>query len=291
MNEFICPSYAPQITYLLLRHQVKLSKKPNVVISSGSWPTIVRRRQRHCQALKESSSSFSSVETMKATHIDERRRDHVSDNYARVDYIIIVSRPRRHRKVGSVCLFLLTTNSPSPIPSFGHPPSCTMLIMLVAFLVAAFAVLCIRVPSVWLALVAADDLSDARELSLVVASRAFHLPLPPLSLSAFHEALTPAPFAPRHPTGNPFRESGPPACMAKLIMMRHKVTRSYPRSALPARILTPRFGPQLNQANTRRRRTSAPAPRPAPRQFTLPAPRLRAAPWIRMPKHFGLQHH
>ena len=167
-----------------------------------------------------------------------------------------------------------------------------MLIMLVAFLVAAFAVLCIRVPSVWLALVAADDLSDARELSLVVASRAFHLPPPFLSLSAFHEALTPAPFAPRKPTGNPFRESGPPACMAKLIMMRHKVRRkTIPRSALPARILTPRFCLQLNQANTRRRRTSAPAPRPAPRQFALPAPRLRAAPWIRMPKHFGLQHH
>lgn len=100
-----------------------------------------------------------------------------------------------------------------------------MLIMLVAFLVAAFAVLCIRVPSVWLALMAADEPSDARELSLVVASRASHLPLPPLSLSALHEALTSStPCIPRYPkTGNPFRESGPPACMAKLIMMRHKV--------------------------------------------------------------------
>lgn len=118
-----------------------------------------------------------------------------------------------------------------------------MLIMLVAFLVAAFAILCIRVPSVWFALMATDEPSDARELSLVVASR------------------------------NPFRESGPPACMAKLIMMRHK----------------------LNQANTRRRRTSATAPRSAPRsaprQFALPSQRQRAAPWMRMPKHFGLQHH
>ena len=108
-----------------------------------------------------------------------------------------------------------------------------MLIMLVAFLVAAFAVLCIRVPSVWFALMAADDPSDARELSLVVASRAFHLPPLPLSLFALHEALTPAPCTPRYPTGNPFRESGPPACMAKLIMMRHKVRKPY--SALPAR--------------------------------------------------------
>ncbi len=106
-----------------------------------------------------------------------------------------------------------------------------MLIMLVAFLVAAFAILCIRVPSVWFALMATDEPSDARELSLVVASRAFHLPPPHLFLSTLHEALTPAPRTPRYPTGNPFRESGPPACMAKLIMMRHKVRN--PRSALP----------------------------------------------------------
>ncbi|KAI0299735.1 hypothetical protein B0F90DRAFT_1630765 [Multifurca ochricompacta] len=114
-----------------------------------------------------------------------------------------------------------------------------MFVMLVAFLVAAFALLCIRVPSVWFALMAMDEPSDTNELGLVVASR------------------------------NPFRESGPPACMAKLIMMRHK----------------------LNQANTRRRRTSPTIQRTAPRQFTLPAPRQRPAPWIRMPKHFGLQHH
>ncbi|KAH9007346.1 hypothetical protein EDB86DRAFT_82519 [Lactarius hatsudake] len=149
-----------------------------------------------------------------------------------------------------------------------------MLIMLVAFLVAAFAILCIRVPSVWFALMATDEPSDARELSLVVASRASHLsplhsaPSPP-STRRSH----PRPFTPGYPTGNPFRESGPPACMAKLIMMRHK----------------------LNQANTRRRRTSATAPRSAPRsaprQFALPAQRQRAAPWMRMPKHFGLQHH
>ncbi|KAH8979937.1 hypothetical protein EDB86DRAFT_598492 [Lactarius hatsudake] len=117
-----------------------------------------------------------------------------------------------------------------------------MLIMLVAFLVAAFAILCIRVPSVWFALMATDEPSDARELSLVVASATLSV-------------------------------KRPPACMAKLIMMRHK----------------------LNQANTRRRRTSATAPRSAPRsaprQFALPAQRQRAAPWMRMPKHFGLQHH
>ncbi|KAF8495205.1 hypothetical protein F5888DRAFT_1616011 [Russula emetica] len=114
-----------------------------------------------------------------------------------------------------------------------------MLVMLIAFLVAAFALLCIRVPSVWSALMAIDEPSDPHELGLVVASR------------------------------NPFRESGPPACMAKLIMMRHK----------------------LNQTNTRWRRTSTSTQRTAPRQFTLPTPRQRPVPWIRIPKHFGLQHH
>ncbi len=48
-----------------------------------------------------------------------------------------------------------------------------MLVMLIAFLIAAFAILCIRVPSVWSALMAIDDPSDPHELGLVVASRAY----------------------------------------------------------------------------------------------------------------------
>ncbi|KAI9448538.1 hypothetical protein H4582DRAFT_2051971 [Lactarius indigo] len=112
-----------------------------------------------------------------------------------------------------------------------------MLIMLVAFLVAAFAILCIRVPSVWFALMATDEPSDARELSLVVASRASHLP-PLHTLSTLHEVLTPAPLTPGYPTGNPFRESGPPACMAKLIMMRHKVRNLLPIARIPRAHLT-----------------------------------------------------
>ena len=128
-----------------------------------------------------------------------------------------------------VALFVFSFDHyPLPLPSFGDsvrtPSSYTMLIMSVAFLVAAFAILCIRVPSVWFALMATDEPSDARELSLIVASRALHLPPLPFSLSTPHKALTPAPRTPPYPpTGNPFRESGPPACMAKLIMMRHKV--------------------------------------------------------------------
>ncbi|KAH9175156.1 hypothetical protein EDB89DRAFT_2066955 [Lactarius sanguifluus] len=116
--------------------------------------------------------------------------------------------------------------------------------MLVAFLVAAFAILCIRVPSVWFALMATDEPSDGRELSLVVASRAH----------------TRAPYPGVTPQATLSVKAAPPHAWPKLIMMRHK----------------------LNQANTRRRRTSATAPRSAPRsaprQFALPAPRPARCP-------------
>ena len=58
-----------------------------------------------------------------------------------------------------------------------------MLVMLIAFLIAAFALLCIRVPSVWSALMAIDESSDPHELGLVVASRAFPIHLPLLALT------------------------------------------------------------------------------------------------------------
>lgn len=50
-------------------------------------------------------------------------------------------------------------------------PPRMMFVMLIAFLIAAFAILCIRVPSVWSALMASDEPSDPHELGLVVASR------------------------------------------------------------------------------------------------------------------------
>jgi hypothetical protein len=53
-----------------------------------------------------------------------------------------------------------------------------MLVMLIAFLIAAFALLCIRVPSVWSALMAIDEPSDPNELGLVVASRASYASVP-----------------------------------------------------------------------------------------------------------------
>lgn len=63
-----------------------------------------------------------------------------------------------------------------------------MLVMLIAFLVAAFALLCIRVPSVWSALMAIDEPSDPNELGLVVASRASYTS-PLLALYAYMLSL------------------------------------------------------------------------------------------------------
>ncbi len=88
-----------------------------------------------------------------------------------------------------------------------------MLVMFIAFLVAAFVLLSLRFPAVWSALMAIDEPSDHRELGLVVASRTCF----PRSFPHSRSTLS------YHIAGNPFRESGPPACMAKLIMMRHKV--------------------------------------------------------------------
>ena len=67
-----------------------------------------------------------------------------------------------------------------------RPSGCRpMLVMFIAFLVAAFVLLSLRFPAVWSALMAIDEPSDHRELGLVVASRtcfprSFPHPLIPL---------------------------------------------------------------------------------------------------------------
>ena len=79
---------------------------------------------------------------------------------------------RLHGSAGAVhsspflFFFLSTTYHHLPLPSR------VMFVMLIAFLIAAFALLCIRFPSVWSALMASDEPSDPHELGLVVASRA-----------------------------------------------------------------------------------------------------------------------
>ncbi|KIK65578.1 hypothetical protein GYMLUDRAFT_39058 [Collybiopsis luxurians FD-317 M1] len=90
--------------------------------------------------------------------------------------------------------------------------------------------------------------------------------MPGLLLSTdddFHES-TPAVVAAR----NPFRESGPPANMAKLILLRHKI-----------------------QTTNRKQRRSASHSRQASRTYTIPQPRAAKAPWLRFGRSFGKQYH
>ncbi|KAI0774353.1 hypothetical protein C8Q74DRAFT_1368838 [Fomes fomentarius] len=71
------------------------------------------------------------------------------------------------------------------------------MLVLLSFL-ASLLLSCLCFPSVWASLTGGDEFLDAYEAGLaVVASR------------------------------TPFRETGPPACMAKLIMLRHKVSPAF----------------------------------------------------------------
>lgn len=78
--------------------------------------------------------------------------------------------------------------------------------------VAALLFVYIFMPALWLSIISVDESLDAHEAGLaVVASRMSPLcSVLPLLLTI--------------PPGNPFRETGPPANMAKLILLRHKVS-------------------------------------------------------------------
>ncbi|KAG6831874.1 hypothetical protein H0H92_006991 [Tricholoma furcatifolium] len=72
-----------------------------------------------------------------------------------------------------------------------------MLALMMLSSLAALLFVYIFMPALWLSIMAVDDSLDAHETDIaVVASR------------------------------NPFRESGPPANMAKLILLRHKIQTS-----------------------------------------------------------------
>ncbi|KII95920.1 hypothetical protein PLICRDRAFT_97874 [Plicaturopsis crispa FD-325 SS-3] len=65
---------------------------------------------------------------------------------------------------------------------------------------------------------------------------------------------------------NPFRETGPPACMAKLIMLRHK----------------------MDQSNARKHRRGSNQARQVSRPYNFTSARPR---WMRFGKPFGKQYH
>ncbi|EJF61291.1 hypothetical protein BD309DRAFT_947234 [Dichomitus squalens] len=114
------------------------------------------------------------------------------------------------------------------------------MLVLLSFL-ASLLLSCLCFPSVWALITGGDEFLDAHEAGLaVVASR------------------------------TPFRESGPPACMAKLIMLRHK----------------------LQQDNTRRRSSTGQARRAA-RTFNVTSSRTpRNVPWgARLGRAYGKQNY
>ncbi len=91
-----------------------------------------------------------------------------------------------------------------------------LALMLISSLVTLFVVYFLM-PALWLHIMSIDDSLDAHEAGLtLVASRTCKIPTavpPPQSILIL-------------PIGNPFRETGPPANMAKLILLRHKVSLS-----------------------------------------------------------------
>ncbi|KAK7695456.1 hypothetical protein QCA50_000092 [Cerrena zonata] len=111
--------------------------------------------------------------------------------------------------------------------------------MFIVSLLAALLLCCLLFPSVW-ASMAGDELLDAHEAGLaLVASR------------------------------NPVRETGPPACMAKLIMLRHKI----------------------NQVNAKRRCNVSHARQAALTFHVAPSRPHRNATWGRFGRAFGKQYH
>ncbi|KAH9482946.1 hypothetical protein JR316_0005046 [Psilocybe cubensis] len=107
-----------------------------------------------------------------------------------------------------------------------------MLALMALSSVAALLFVYIFMPALWMSIMSVDESLDAHESGLaLVASR------------------------------NPFRETGPPANMAKLILLRHKI-----------------------QTSNRKRRSSSRQPS---RTYTIPTSRASKPVWIRFGKPFG----
>ncbi|GBE79590.1 hypothetical protein BKA93DRAFT_757981 [Sparassis latifolia] len=115
-----------------------------------------------------------------------------------------------------------------------------MLVIFLLSLLGALFVCCLLFPSVRDSITAGDELLDIHEAGLALVS-----------------------------SRTPFRETGPPACMAKLIMLRHKI----------------------NQDNTRRR-CSVSRVRQASRTYHVtPYRPSRDIPWVRFGRAHGKQNH
>src|SRR6267154_43158 len=96
----------------------------------------------------------------------------------------------------------------------GVPPHHRKMFPLLALsATAALLFVYFLIPALWLHLIAVDDSDSTDPTRPLVASRPF------IFLSYPFVSHQPTP----NTTGNPFRETGQPANMAKLILLRHKV--------------------------------------------------------------------
>ncbi|OBZ76413.1 hypothetical protein A0H81_04036 [Grifola frondosa] len=92
--------------------------------------------------------------------------------------------------------------------------------VIVLSLFAALFLCCVLFPSILASITAGDEILDAHEAGLaIVASR------------------------------TPFRETGPPACMAKLIMLRHKIHQDNTRRRNNRAVPWVRFGRARGKQN------------------------------------------
>ncbi|KAI0660905.1 hypothetical protein C8Q70DRAFT_1052726 [Cubamyces menziesii] len=140
-------------------------------------------------------------------------------------------------------------------------------LILLSFL-ASLLLCCLCFPSVWSSITGGDEFLDAHEAGLaVVASReSLHHPPPRGSVPTAVRSLC---VLSSLDIGTPFRESGPPACMAKLIMLRHKI----------------------QQDNTKRRNSMNHARRAARTFNVSPARTSRNVPWVRFGRAYGKQNY
>ncbi|KAF8803774.1 hypothetical protein BYT27DRAFT_7195114 [Phlegmacium glaucopus] len=114
-----------------------------------------------------------------------------------------------------------------------------MLALMALSSLAALLFVYIFMPGLWLSIMSVDESLDAHESGLALVA-----------------------------LQNPFRETGPPANMAKLILLRHKIQTS------------------------NRKRRSASHPRQAPRTYSIPSRSNPKTSWMRFGKPLGgKQHH
>ena len=146
-------------------------------------------------------------------------------------------------------------------------------LMALSFL-AALLFIYIFMPDLWLSIMSIDESLDSHESGLALVASRMSFPFYLIPLPKSYKIL-----------GNPFRETGPPANMAKLILLRHKVGHSSLSSFS-------HFMPLIQIQTTNRKRRCASPSRQAPRTYPISSRSNPKSSWMRFGKSFGgKQHH